>query len=53
MTAEDMDEIQYITPFSGDHNFLAETDFILKHLMLGHSPKANIMHVKHDVFCNF
>lgn len=39
MTAEDMDEIEYIAPFSTDHNFLAQTDFILEHLMFRHSPK--------------
>ena len=48
-----MNDIQYIAPFSADHNFLAQTDFILKHFMFGHSPKANIMYVKHDVFHNF
>lgn len=53
MTAEGMDEIQYIAPFSANHNFLAQTDFILKRLTLGHSPKANTMHVKQEVFCNF
>lgn len=53
MTAKDMSEIQYITAFLADHNFLAQTDFILEHLMFGHSPKANITHVKHDAFHNF
>ena len=48
-----MDEMQYIAPFSADHNFLAQTGFILEHLTFGHSPKANILHVKHDVFRNF
>lgn len=55
MPAEDTAAIQYITPFSADCNFLAQTHsilLILEHLMFGHSPKANVMNVKHDVFHN-
>lgn len=45
--------MEYIAPLSADHNFLAQTGFLLKHLMLGHSPKANTTHVKHEGFHNF
>lgn len=53
MTADNMNEIKYITPSPANPNFLAQTGFIPKHLMLGQSPESNIMHVKHDVLNNF
>lgn len=53
MTADNMNEIKYITPSPANPNFHAQTGFIPKHLMLGHSPKSNIMHVKHDELNNF
>lgn len=53
MTADNMNEIKYITPSPTNPNFLAQTGFIPKHLMFGHSAKSNIMHVKHDVLNNF
>lgn len=52
MTADNMNEIKYITPSPANPNFLAQTVFIPKHFMLGHSLKSNIMHVKHDVLNN-
>lgn len=53
MTTDNMYAIKYITPCPANPNFLAQTGFTPKHLMLGHSPKSNIMHVKHDVLNNF
>lgn len=52
MTTDNMKEIKHITPSSTNRNFLAQTGFIPKHLM-HHSPKSNIMCVKHDVLNNF
>lgn len=52
MTADNVNEIKYITPSPTNPNFFAQTGLIPKHLMLGHSPKSDIMHVKHDVLNN-